>query len=102
LNAAFQANPALASFDALRQNDVQSFQQLDTLHIESKRETLTKLHNERPRRKHGHPADRFGGAKTWVLPNPSGLNRAFNLDALVSSYRELRIASSLPQPGRKS
>ena len=39
----------------------------------------------------------FGGATVWVLPNPSGLNRAFNLDALVSAYRELRTASS---PGR--
>ena len=35
----------------------------------------------------------FGGAAVWVLPNPSGLNRAFRLDALVSAYRELRIAS---------
>jgi double-stranded uracil-DNA glycosylase len=34
----------------------------------------------------------FGGAHVWVLPNPSGLNRAFNLDALVSAYRELRVA----------
>jgi TDG/mug DNA glycosylase family protein len=37
---------------------------------------------------------RFGGAKVWVLPNPSGLNRAFNLDALVTFYKELRTASS--------
>jgi TDG/mug DNA glycosylase family protein len=36
---------------------------------------------------------RFGGAEVWVLPNPSGLNRAFSLDALVSSYRDLRTAS---------
>ena len=35
----------------------------------------------------------FGGAEVWVLPNPSGLNRAFTLDALVSAYRELQIAS---------
>ena len=34
----------------------------------------------------------FRGAKVWVLPNPSGLNRAFNLDALVSAYRELQAA----------
>lgn len=34
----------------------------------------------------------FGGAPTWVLPNPSGLNRAFSLDALVTAYRELRLA----------
>jgi len=37
---------------------------------------------------------RFGGAQVWVLPNPSGLNRAFNLDALATFYRELRTASS--------
>jgi TDG/mug DNA glycosylase family protein len=35
----------------------------------------------------------FGGARAWVLPNPSGLNRSFNLDALVSAYRELRLAA---------
>lgn len=47
LDAAFQANPTLASFDALRQNNnVLTFQQLDALHIESKREALAKLHIE--------------------------------------------------------
>ncbi|MFB9122088.1 G/U mismatch-specific DNA glycosylase [Paraburkholderia dipogonis] len=34
----------------------------------------------------------FGGARAWVLPNPSGLNRSFSLDALVAAYRELRLA----------
>ena len=32
------------------------------------------------------------GAKVWVLPNPSGLNRGFTLDALVVHYRELFVA----------
>jgi TDG/mug DNA glycosylase family protein len=41
----------------------------------------------------GQQSVRFGGAEVWVLPNPSGLNRAFSLDALVSSYRDLRTAS---------
>ena len=41
----------------------------------------------------GRQQVRFGGAEVWVLPNPSGLNRAFTLDALVSSYRELQMAS---------
>jgi TDG/mug DNA glycosylase family protein len=41
----------------------------------------------------GLQSSRFGGAHAWVLPNPSGLNRAFSLDALVSTYRELRIAA---------
>jgi double-stranded uracil-DNA glycosylase len=36
---------------------------------------------------------RFGGAEVWVLPNPSGLNRAFSLAELVSAYRDLRTAS---------
>jgi double-stranded uracil-DNA glycosylase len=35
----------------------------------------------------------FGGAEIWVLPNPSGLNRAFTLDALVTAYHELRTVS---------
>ncbi|MBK5049015.1 G/U mismatch-specific DNA glycosylase [Burkholderia sp. R-70006] len=34
----------------------------------------------------------FGGARAWVVPNPSGLNRAFDLDALVAAYREVRVA----------
>lgn len=28
----------------------------------------------------------------WVLPNPSGRNRAFNLDRLVEAYRQLYLA----------
>jgi TDG/mug DNA glycosylase family protein len=42
----------------------------------------------------GEQVIRIGGAQVWVLPNPSGLNRAFSLDELVSAYRELRTASS--------
>jgi TDG/mug DNA glycosylase family protein len=34
----------------------------------------------------------LGGSKTWVLPNPSGLNRSFRLDQLVRAYTELRVA----------
>jgi TDG/mug DNA glycosylase family protein len=30
------------------------------------------------------------GSVAWVLPNPSGLNRAFRLEDLVIAYRELR------------
>jgi double-stranded uracil-DNA glycosylase len=40
----------------------------------------------------GPQPGRFGGARAWVLPNPSGLNRAFSLDALASAYRALRVA----------
>lgn len=34
----------------------------------------------------------LGEARTWVLPNPSGLNRSFRLNQLVCAYTELRIA----------
>jgi TDG/mug DNA glycosylase family protein len=40
----------------------------------------------------GAQAEPFGGAQVWILPNPSGLNRAFQLDALVTAYRELHDA----------
>ncbi|MFP3546930.1 G/U mismatch-specific DNA glycosylase [Rhizobium sp. SIMBA_035] len=34
----------------------------------------------------------FAGTSVWVLPNPSGLNRAFDLESLVTHYRQLRLA----------
>jgi double-stranded uracil-DNA glycosylase len=34
----------------------------------------------------------FAGTAAWLLPNPSGLNKAFSLDALVKAYSELRAA----------
>ena len=35
----------------------------------------------------------FGGASVWVLPNPSGRNRAFSLDQLVDAYRQFYLAT---------
>jgi TDG/mug DNA glycosylase family protein len=46
----------------------------------------------------GLQATRFAGTMTWVLPNPSGLNRSFGLDALVRSYAELRSAVEAARP----
>ncbi len=40
----------------------------------------------------GRQPTRFGGAAVWVLPNPSGLNRAFPLERLITAYRELFAA----------
>jgi double-stranded uracil-DNA glycosylase len=34
----------------------------------------------------------FAETTTWILPNPSGLNRSFTRDALVGAYAELRHA----------
>ena len=31
----------------------------------------------------------LGGSAVWVLPNPSGLNRAFTIGMLTDAYREL-------------
>ncbi|MGH8444221.1 MAG: G/U mismatch-specific DNA glycosylase [Solimonas sp.] len=42
----------------------------------------------------GPQHEHFAGAAIWVLPNPSGLNRAFRLVDLVRAYRELCDAAS--------
>lgn len=44
----------------------------------------------------GRQPSTFAGATAWVLPNPSGLNRSFTLDALVRAYSELRRALTQP------
>lgn len=36
----------------------------------------------------GHQPEDFCGAKVWVLPNTSGLNRGFSIDQLVTYYKE--------------
>ncbi len=41
----------------------------------------------------GAQPDSFAGSAVWVLPNPSGRNLAFTLDALVAAYRDLRTAA---------
>jgi TDG/mug DNA glycosylase family protein len=40
----------------------------------------------------GRQPEEFAGASIWVLPNPSGLNRAFDLTTLTEHYRELKLA----------
>ncbi|EJC80217.1 G:T/U mismatch-specific DNA glycosylase [Rhizobium leguminosarum bv. trifolii WSM2297] len=42
----------------------------------------------------GRQPDKFAGASVWVLPNTSGLNRAFTLERLAEHFRELRSATS--------
>ncbi|HEV7421659.1 MAG TPA: G/U mismatch-specific DNA glycosylase [Mycobacterium sp.] len=44
----------------------------------------------------GRQPSGFAGATAWVLPNPSGLNKRFTLDALVGAYAELRRALTPP------
>jgi TDG/mug DNA glycosylase family protein len=40
----------------------------------------------------GYQPRPIGGIATWILPNPSRLNRGFTLDALVGAYSEFRIS----------
>lgn len=44
----------------------------------------------------GYQPATFAGAAVWVLPNPSGRNRAFSLDQLVTAYRQLHQAINQP------
>lgn len=56
---------------------------------------------ELPRIDFGQQVFRFAGATTWVLPNPSGLNRRFTRDALVDAYAELHASNQRPQRGTR-
>lgn len=40
----------------------------------------------------GCQSEDFCGAKVWVLPNPSGLNRGFTLSDLVTHYHQMYLA----------
>ncbi|SCB38799.1 G/U mismatch-specific DNA glycosylase [Rhizobium multihospitium] len=40
----------------------------------------------------GRQPEAFAGTSIWVLPNPSGLNRAFDLAKLTEHYREVKLA----------
>jgi TDG/mug DNA glycosylase family protein len=45
---------------------------------------------DRPRAVLGRQPERVGGAETWVVPNPSGLNAHHQLPDLARLYGELR------------
>jgi TDG/mug DNA glycosylase family protein len=42
----------------------------------------------------GPRPERLAGARVWVLPNPSGLNAHFQLDALAEEFAKLRDATA--------
>lgn len=50
----------------------------------------------RPKATFGPQPDRLGGARLWVLPNPSGLNAHFTVDTLGAAFAELRAAAGGP------
>ena len=47
----------------------------------------------RPKAVLGPQPEPLGPARVWVLPNPSGLNAHYQLDALARLFRDLRLAS---------
>ncbi|QLY28274.1 G/U mismatch-specific DNA glycosylase [Nocardia huaxiensis] len=46
----------------------------------------------RPKATIGPQPERIGDTALWVLPNPSGLNAHYTLDALAAEFRVLRAA----------
>jgi TDG/mug DNA glycosylase family protein len=52
----------------------------------------------RPRAALGRQAERLGSAGLWVLPNPSGLNAHFQLEALAAEFAALRAAADGETP----
>jgi TDG/mug DNA glycosylase family protein len=46
----------------------------------------------------GRQPYRIADTPIWLLPNPSGLNRSFTLDALAAAYAELRHYSAESDP----
>lgn len=55
---------------------------------------------ERPRTVQGEQAERIGGARTWVVPNPSGLNAHVQLPDLARIYAEVAAAAGRSTAGR--
>ena len=53
---------------------------------------------DQPRAVLGRQDEPFGGATSWVLPNPSGLNAHYQQPALTAAYAELRAAISTTPP----
>jgi TDG/mug DNA glycosylase family protein len=47
----------------------------------------------KPRAKTGRQPEEIGGAKVWVLPNPSGLNAHYSVDRIAMEFRALRHAA---------
>ncbi|MDQ4057904.1 MAG: G/U mismatch-specific DNA glycosylase [Actinomycetota bacterium] len=55
--------------------------------------TAVRVAFDAPNAKVGPQTDALGGAKMWVLPNPSGLNAHYQIDDLVREFKALRRAA---------
>jgi TDG/mug DNA glycosylase family protein len=52
---------------------------------------------DRPAALAGPQPEEVGGARVWLLPNPSGLNAHYQLPALIAAFRDLRMAMVRPR-----
>jgi double-stranded uracil-DNA glycosylase len=48
---------------------------------------------DRPKAALGEAVERVGGCRVWILPNPSGLNAHYQIDALAAAFGALARAS---------
>jgi TDG/mug DNA glycosylase family protein len=46
----------------------------------------------------GLQEERFGGARVFVLPNPSGRNANFSYEEMLAAYRALKRLIDKPSP----
>lgn len=56
----------------------------------------------RPRTTVGRQPDALGDTEVWVLPNPSGLNAHYTLNALAAEFRTLRTETEHETRGRRA
>ncbi|MGW5722505.1 G/U mismatch-specific DNA glycosylase [Amycolatopsis sp. NPDC003865] len=49
-----------------------------------------------PRARLGEQAETIGGARVWIVPNPSGLNAHYPPEALAREFARLRVAAGVP------
>ena len=49
----------------------------------------------RPKTVVGPQGEKLGGARLWVVPNPSGLNAHENVASLAAAYREAAVAAGI-------
>ena len=55
---------------------------------------------QKPKATFGPQDETIGGAKVWVLPNPSGLNAHYTPVKLAEVFREFRLATGAQEPQR--
>ncbi|MEV4142798.1 G/U mismatch-specific DNA glycosylase [Amycolatopsis sp. NPDC049691] len=49
-----------------------------------------------PRARLGPQAGTIGGARVWIVPNPSGLNAHYPPEALAVEFARMRVAAGVP------